>query len=710
MFPRSFRRVSIALGTGLVALLATVPATAETPFDGHWKGSIAVPTGPLELDIDLRSDAAETLSGDITIPIQGIRDMALGDFVRDGRSLSFHIPGIPGDPTFDGALSDDGSTFSGAFRQGGGEFTFSLRLGGDPIAEAKAALEGFDAVAEQTVGDFQVPGVAIAIVRGGEVVYAKGFGHRNVEQDLPMTADTLFSIGSTTKAMVATVLGMLVDDGQLDWDEPLVRYLPGFRLEDPMVTARITPRDLVTHRSGMPRHDRVWYNNNGVSRAELIERFEHLELTADLRERFQYNNLMFMTAGYLAGQLEGDTWESVTRRRLFEPLGMERSNFSVEDAAKDPDHALPYRKNDDDELVEIPFRNIDVVGPAGSVGSSVHEMARWLLFNLSRGEVDGQALIQASTLAEVHAPQMTVAQPGPDSRIAQEAYGMGWFVEVYRGHRRLSHGGGIDGFTTSVMFFPDDDLGLVAFTNRGSGLSSLLNQVAADRILGLEPVDWLGEALQRAEAVESMAEEAESKKEGTKVAGTAPSHDLDDYVGTYGHPGYGELRVERTDEALRFTYNGITTPLEHWHYNVWSGAPEDGADPTFSLTQMQFRSNFDGQISEVLAPFELTAAPIVFEKQPDPKLSDPEFLARFTGAYVGATGQRTEIQISGDRLTLSLPGQPLYVLYPLVSGRFGIEGLQGFSVGFEGDTDGKANRIIYYQPNGVFEAERSSDE
>jgi len=704
----------------VLALGTAAAAFAAGPFDGHWQGSIQVPGQPLDIDVDLATAEDGTLAGDISIPIQRLQDFALSgveaDLEADPATIRFEMAGIPGMPTFEGTLSEDGKTLSGTFHQGGATLAFELTTGGaSPADEAREALAGFDALAEQAVADFNVPGAGIAVVAGGEVVYAEGFGHRDVEQGLPMTADSLFAIGSTTKAMTATLLGMLVDEGKLDWDEPLTRYLSGFRLSDPMITARITPRDLVTHRSGLPRHDLLWYNNNGVSRREMVARLANLELTADLRERFQYNNLMFMTAGYLAGTLDGTTWEEAIRSRLFEPLGMERTNVSVATSQTDPDHALPYRAADDDTLERIPFRTIDLVGPAGSVNSTVAEMSRWLLFNLNRGRVGGTQLVNPATLADIQSSHMTLPNaPTPESRVSQRAYGMGWMVEVYRGHRRLEHGGGIDGFSTSVMLFPDDGVGVVAFTNRGSGLPGLLAQHAADRVLGLEPVDWVGEALTRIEAAESVAEEAESKKEALRVADTAPSHPLADYLGTYEHPSYGVLTVaagdggETGDErALTMTFNGITAPLEHWHYDVWNGAETDG-DPTFEGTKLLFRADFEGQITEVEAPFELTASPIVFTKQPDPKLSDPEYLDHLVGVYQGATGQRGRIERSGDTLTLQLPGQPVYTLVPQVSGRFGLKGLEGFSIGFV-EEEGKVTKAVYYQPNGVFEAVRVED-
>jgi len=570
---------------------------------------------------------------------------------------------------------------------------------------ARTALEGLGDIARQALEDFNVPGAALAIVSGGELVFAEGFGFRDLEAQRPMTPDSLFAIGSTTKAMTVTLLGMLVDEGRLDWDRPLRRYLPDFRLSDATISERLTPRDLVTHRSGLPRHDLLWYNNNEGTRAEMVERLAYLELSADLRQRFQYNNLMFMTAGHLAAQLTGVSWEQALRERLFAPLGMVRSNLSVADSQKDDDFAQPYRENDEQRLDRIPFRNIDLVGPAGSVNSSVNEMARWLLFNLNGGRVGDRQLIKPATLADIHSPHMTTGETPERPEISQATYGMGWGIDTYRGHRRVAHGGGIDGFTTSVMLFPDDGLGLVSFNNGQSDISSLMNRHAADRMLGLEPIGWLGEALEQRKQAIAEREQAKQKKQATRVAGTAPSHSLSDYVGSYHHPGYGALEIAAAGENdLQLTFNGIVAPLGHWHYDVWNGAETEG-DPTFENGKLLFRGDVDGNIAAVEASLEPRVSPIVFHKRPDPRLSDPEYLSRLEGAYEDATGTRLSVTLSGSALTLSIPGAAPFTLEPDLSGRFVAKELRVLRLEFV-DEAGTVAKLLLHQPGGVYEARR----
>jgi len=690
---------------GTLILLLTNFAFASSHITGTWKGAIDTPGQSLEIEISFIESEKE-ITGRISIPAQGLRDLALSDIRLDREFIKFSIPGNPGNPGFDGQLSDDGNGISGTFSQGGSQLTFQVFMGPSSSEAARIAMEGFDDFLEKVVGQFNVPGLGIAIVAGGELVYAKGIGYRDIDNHLPMTPDTLFAIGSTTKAMTSTLLGMLADDGKLSWDEPLIGYLPKFRLMDPMITARITPRDIVTHRSGLPRHDRLWYNNNSISRSEMIGRFEHLELTADLRERFQYNNLMYMTAGYLAGQLHGSTWESALEKRIFKPLGMNRSNFSVTDSARDKNYALPYREKDD-KLQAIPFRSIDLIGPAGSVNSTVLEMSSWLLFNLNGGKVDDSQLITPAMLNDIQSPHMTITgEPSAESRVTQRTYGMGWMVESYRGKKRVQHGGGIDGFITSVMLFPNSNLGLVAFNNRSSGLPALVNQMAADRILGLEKVDWTGNALKRIEKAKSATKKAEVAKNEKRITGTRPSHDLDDYIGQYKNNGYGNIMISKGAgrRGLQVEFNKIQAPLKHAHYDQWQGAETDG-DPSFVGAQILFRADFDGNISELSVPLELLASPIVFTKQPDPSMFDSESLDKFVGVYLGETGQRASVALAGSTLKLTVPGQSTYTMVPDVSGRFRLHGLQGFSVAFV-VKGGVAVKLVSHQPNGVFESKR----
>lgn len=565
---------------------------------------------------------------------------------------------------------------------------------------AREALAGYDEMVGKMIQDWSVPGLAVAIVKDGEVIYAKGFGYRDVEKKLPVTPDTLFAIGSTTKAFTTFTLGMLVDEGRLDWDKPVRTFLPGFQMYDADTTALITPRDLVTHRSGLPRHDLLWYNNNTLTRKEAVERLRYLEPNEQLRAKFQYNNLMFLTAGYLIEHLTGKSWEDSVRERILQPLGMSNTNFSVHDSQKSADFALPYREEDFKYITPIPFRDISMIGPAGSINSSVNDMAKWMQVNLNGGKVDGRQLISPSTLSDIHAPHMLIDAPPERPELSRRSYGLGWGVDTYRGHPRVHHSGGIDGFSALVTLLPQDGLGVVVLTNRENGLPERLVRHTIDRILKLDPIDWNGEALARRKKGRADAQAAEAKKDTVRKQGTKPAHKLADYAGDYENPGYGTLKVTLADDKLDVTYNGITAPLEHWHYEVWNGA-EGGYDPSFEDTKFMFQGDVNGNVAAVAAQFEPQVKDIVFTRKPDARLSDPSWLARFTGEYE-LSGQRVTIRLTGNTLKISFPGQPEMHLQPGLGGEFVAKEFSVISVSFQEDAKGNVTGAQLNQPNSVY--------
>lgn len=682
-------------------VLAGIVAAEAPSIAGHWEGAISLPGTKLAIDVDFAAQDGGW-KGDISIPLQGAKDLPLDKIAVDGSTVSFAIPGIPGDPAFKGALSADGRTIAGDFSQGGGSFPFELTKGEKPAEAAKGTLAGFDEFVNAALQAWNVPGLAIAVVKDGEVAYMKGFGNRDVDQKLPVTPKTLFAIGSCSKAFTTFVMGTLVDEGKLEWEKPVRDYIPWFKLYDPSTAERITPRDLVTHRSGLPRHDAVWYNNLGASREELVRRLAYLEPSADLRAKWQYNNLMFLTAGYLVETVTGKTWEDAVRERIFTPLGMGRSNFSVLDSQKSDDFALPYREKDD-KLEKIPFRPITNMGPAGSINSSVEDMAQWLKVQSGGGKLDGKAVIKADTLADIQAPHMAMGQPPERPEISAGDYGLGWMIDVYRGHKRVHHGGGIDGFISQVHVFPQDGLGIVVLTNSETGLSSIVAQSAADRLLKLEPIDWNGEALARRAKGKAAVKEAKAKKETVRVPDTRPSHPLADYAGEYFHPGYGPLKVELQGEKLRVIYNGMTAPLGHWHYDVFTAL--ETQDEVLADTKFNFATDVSGNIASVSAPMEPSVKDAVFVRKPEARLSDPAYLQKFLGEYELA-GVMAKIGLKGNALTLSVPGQPEYTLVPDLGGVFHLKEFSVIQVRFVLDDKGNVTGLESRQPEGVYTAKK----
>ena len=295
---------------------------------------------------------------------------------------------------------------------------------------AAAELDGLEEYAIGLMDRWKVPGMSIAVTQGGNVIFMKGFGFRDQAGERPVTTQTIFAIGSSTKAFTTMVLATLVDEGKLDWDTPVRAYLPWFKMYDPFTSERMTARDLVTHRSGLPRYDLLWYNNLSSTREEIVRRLRYLPPSGDFRTIFQYQNLMFLTAGYLAGVLDGGGWETAVKTRILDPLGMSATNFSVEDSKATSDYALPYSEKDD-RVREVGFRNIDLIGPAGSINAHVEDMVKWLLLHQKKGDWRGRQLVSATQMSEMHKPQMAMPAPYmPLPQTAHGSYGLGWFVRI----------------------------------------------------------------------------------------------------------------------------------------------------------------------------------------------------------------------------------------------------------------------------------------
>jgi CubicO group peptidase (beta-lactamase class C family) len=354
----------------------------------------------------------------------------------------------------------------------------------------ESGLEGFRIFIGQTINQWDVPGLAISIVKDGRVIFSKGFGFRDFSRGLRVTPKTLFAISSCTKAFTATAAGILVDEGKLDWDKPIRFYLPSFKMYDTFASERMTLRDLLTHRSGLSANDKIWYNSS-LTRDELFNRLQYIRPNKDFRYAFQYQNIMYMIAGYLIGHIANTTWEKFVQQKILNPLKMIDTNFSIEVIQKAADYAIPYTNGINDDIKRAHFHDMENIGPAGSINSNVIDMAKWLLFNLNQGKWNNKQIISSDTLKEIHSPQISVPMPIKYKEFHYTSYGMGWFITSYRGHLLLYHSGGIDGFISWVSFMPNDNIGVVIFTNNDcNSLPTIIGYNAYDRLLGLEPIPW----------------------------------------------------------------------------------------------------------------------------------------------------------------------------------------------------------------------------
>ena len=563
-------------------------------------------------------------------------------------------------------------------------------------------MESVERFVVEQLAAWEVPGCAVAAVRGGQVELAGGWGLRDREAGLPVTADTLFAIGSVTKAFTATTVGALVDEGLLEWDRPLRDYVPDVRLHDPVASDRLTIVDLLAHRSGLPRHDLTWVGQPGRSRGEIVRALRFLPLSRDLRQAFQYCNLGYLAAGHVVEALSGVRWEDFVRGRLLEPLGMRRSNLSVDEMLADDDHAAAYTRRDG-VIVDVPQRPLPAMAPAGAINSSAADMGRWLRAQLAGGQLDGATVMSPGTAQRQLTPHMLMPDPGDMPGLTQYAYGLGWGIGRYRDRAIAMHSGGIDGFTSHCVLLPDDDIGVTVLTNTSAGLMNLVVAFRVlDELLGAEPADMFGYFKPRWDA--AMAGIGEAKAARRVVSGAPPAHPLPDYAGEYEQPGYGTLAIALDGDTLKPSLGTMDLSLVHRHYETFDLTwHEMGDQPmVFPLT---FLAGPDGDVNALTVQFESLVDPLRFARRQDTQ--GPEVLRQLCGTYAMGPVEIV-IGLRGDRtLTVTAPGTPPLDLEPIGGLRFGIAGRPAVTAEFELGGDGTVTRLIA-QPLGIFVPKEAS--
>jgi hypothetical protein len=358
----------------------------------------------------------------------------------------------------------------------------------------------------------------------------------------------------------------------------------------------------------------MWYWD-AFTRQEIFDRLRYLQPSKSFREAYQYNNVMYMTAGVLLERIAGCTWEAFVRDRILMPLDMNRSNTDVKDSQKDENFAQPYREKDG-KIERVPFCNLSVIGPAGSINSSVEEMTRWLILNLNGGRYNGRQIISEDALKRVHAPHTAtgfdrhfVPMEFGFDEVGYGLYGLGWQVNHYRGRLNLSHSGGIDGFRAYVSLLPSEKIGVVALANREMPLPFIVTSYLFDRLLDLEPLPWH----QRHKDKQAADLKAESEKETKteRIEGTQPSHPLADYAGTYEHPGYGKFVITSEESGLKARFNdALNFTGEHIHYDVFEWTDEVRE----SKRRATFSSDTKGRVDQFSIALEDAVAPIVFTR------------------------------------------------------------------------------------------------
>lgn len=574
---------------------------------------------------------------------------------------------------------------------------------------------GLDTVFARVLKDRKAAGFAVAVVSKDKIIYSKGFGYRDMEKQLPVTPNTFFAIGSCTKAFTASLLGLLNKDGKLDLDKPATEYLPELKFFKDEMNNSITVRDMMCHRTGLPRHDYSWYLFNTSSRDSLLQRIKYQEPTAPLRQAWQYNNFMFLVQGMISEKLMGKSWEQNVKENIFTPLGMNSSNFSVHDLEKMSDASLGYVVYKDSIIKKTDYYDINAMGPAGSINSSVTEMANWVITWINGGKFNGKEILPAGYVTQAMSSQMVVAGALPDKEVPDaflSNYGFGWFLSSYRGHYRVEHGGNIDGFSASTSFFPSDSIGIIVLTNQnGSAVPGIVRNTIADRLLGLNKIDWNKRTNDAQAKAKAAAKDAEKSVTSNKKAGTKPSHATKDYEGLFNNPGYGNIEIYANDDSLFFRTKNGDAFLRHYHYDVFELFPidkKDGIDTTGpSQLKIQYHMNAAGDIDMMSLPIQPGLKDIEFNRIPKPKEITKADLEKFVGEYEFQPGAVAKIYIKGEKtLYAFVEGQPEYELVPTDKNKFDFKVVKGFSIKFEENNNGEITAASFIQPNGTFKANR----
>ena len=407
---------------------------------------------------------------------------------------------------------------------------------------------------EEIRKDCRSPGMAVAIVRGERVIWAHGFGNRQAGTPTPVDEHTVFAIGSATKPFTAAALAILVQAKKLEWNDRVRDRLPGFTVADAVATSEIRLRDLLCHNTGVDRADLLWYGS-GFDRRSLLRRLSRVKSIAPIRSVFQYNNLMYMVAGLVIEQTSGASWDEFVRTRLFVPLGMQDSSTSLVDRPKNGNIAMPHALIDD-SIVEVEPRDLDNVGPAGSINSSLADMTRWMAALLSALNGKEGRTLPANAMRDLFAPRVAIANPGPPLQFGDVTqfvnYGLGWFIADYRGRRLVFHPGGIDGMSASVAMLPDEDLGVIVLSNLDSNFAviAVRNEIL-DAALGVDGFDWHRQVgMELAPMLNFVREYKIPEKLPDSPKGMS-SLKPESICGTYEHPTFGPFVISQESGDLR---------------------------------------------------------------------------------------------------------------------------------------------------------------
>jgi CubicO group peptidase (beta-lactamase class C family) len=573
--------------------------------------------------------------------------------------------------------------------------------GETPDRDTVARLKDFDAWMAGTLKDWNVPGIGVGIVVGDRLVFAKGYGYRDYGAKLPFTPNTLYQIASNSKLFTAVAAGLLVEEGKLTWDKPVRESVPAIQFYNDYLNSTVTLRDMLAHRTGITRHDMIWYQAPD-SRKELFSKLKYMEPKEPPRTVFLYNNMMYAAAGYLVELQSGKTWEDFVRDRIFKPLEMSNSLFSVAEMVKRPDFGVAYtEKRDSFEIYKIPYyEDTEGMAPAGAIISNIEDMSHWLIALMNDGKYKGKQVLPAGVLKATIQPAIAQANTLAEVRgwweILNPNYGMGRSTSSYRGHLQTYHGGDLDGFHSQVSFMPQEHIGVLVAVigDHASILYNLVSYNVYERMLGMDQTPWTKRWLEIRLKGKKAETESRTKAGADRVKNTKPSHPLEDYVGQYEHPAYGLLKITQKDGQLQFDFHKMTFAMTHYHYDRFD-TPDD---ERYGKWSVNFGTNPQGDVDRAL--MSLDEAEATFTRRPE--TLDSSVLKQLAGTYETPTGARFQVVLKEDGgLFLVFVGQPERKLVPYKGLKFRVPEFSDVVYEFVVE-NGQAKALKRRDPSGEF--------
>lgn len=465
-----------------------------------------------------------------------------------------------------------------------------------------------------------IPGVAIGVIKEGMTLVNEGYGTADIEKKTKLDSQSLFGIASCTKSFTAAIIAMLVDQGKIDYDTPIVEYLSDFRMYDEYTTRACTIRDMLNHRTGVPGHDALYTDE--IDRAELFRRLRYIEPNVPMRTETQYNNVIYTMIGYIAERVSGKKWDDLVREWIFAPLGMTNSNTTIPELRASSNIAEPHWRMEDGTIRKIKNWCVSPGEPCAAINSCVDDMLKWLQFHLNMGEWNGKQLISKERMEEMHrwAVPFPVLSVPLDETAPIQGYSMGWMEDHYKGNDLVYHIGQVEGYCSMMCFVPKENTGvMIMINNHNSAVlaeQSILFTIL-DNVLGLEKTrDW-------SEFFEGQigkwggfyGDENIDLMPDAPVPDTKPSHELSAYTGEYWNPGYGKIVIERDGAGLKAKFRGMEQPMTHYHYDTFKMLHIKMDTMVVDAPATFYTDPYDGSISKFDVPFETAVAPIMFKRK-----------------------------------------------------------------------------------------------